>query len=111
MTTKSQRIQNAMSVIVLLLIAGSLWRPEWRWLDDLALFALLIGISTSFAVQTDADRERSRRSIWMMPVATLAVSAQWVYLASAEDRGRTALLGIVLVVAASAVAWLRTRAR
>lgn len=111
MTTKSQQIQNAMSVIVLLLIAASLWRPQWTWLDEMALLALLIGISTSFAVQTDADRERARRGSWMIPVATLAVSAQWVYLASAEDRERTLLLGIVLVVAASAIAWLRTRAR
>lgn len=111
MTTKSQRIQNAMSVIVLLLIGGSLWRPEWTWLDEAALLTLLIGIGVSLAVQTDADRERVRRRSWMMPVAALAITTQWVYFAAAEDRGRMLLLGTTLVVAATAVAWFRKRAR
>ncbi len=111
MTTKSQRIQNAVSVIVLLLIAGSLWRPEWRWLDEAALLILVIGISVSLAVQTDADRERVRRGSWMIPMVAFAVGAQWVYLSSPEDRGRTLLLGGLLVVAATAIAWLRKRAR
>ena len=111
MTTKSQRIQNAMSVIVLLLIAVSLWRPEWKWLDGATLLTLVIGISVSLAVQTEADRARTRRDSWIIPVMALAVCAQWVYLASPEDRGRNLLLGIILVVAASAIAWLRKRAR
>lgn len=109
--TTSQRIQNAMSVLVLLLIAASLWRPDWTWLDEMALLALVIGISTSFAVQTDADRERTRRGSWMLPVAALAASAPWVYYAPADDRLRPALLGAALVMAASAIAWLRKRAR
>ncbi|MBA4073218.1 MAG: hypothetical protein C0497_15560 [Gemmatimonas sp.] len=100
-----------MSVIVLLLIAASLWRPEWPWLDKAALLTLLVGISVSLAVQTDADRERTRRGSWIIPVVAVAVSAQWVYLAPAENRGRTLLLGAALVVAASAIAWFRKRAR
>ena len=111
MTTKSQEVQNAASVIALLLIAGSLWRPEWKWLDEMALMALIIGISTSFAAQTDTDRERARRGSWMLPVAALAAAAPWVYYAPADDRVRTALLGVALVMAASAIAWLRKRAR
>lgn len=111
MTTKSQRIQNAMGVIVLVLIAVSLWRPEWQWLDTATLLTLVIGIGVSLAVQTEADRERARRGSWIIPVAALAVCAQWVYLASPEDRGRTLLLGILLVAAAALIAWLRKRAR
>lgn len=111
MTTKSQRIQNAMSVIVLLLIAVSLWRPEWKWFDTATLLTLVIGIGVSLAVQTEADRERARRASWLIPALALAVSAQWVYFAPAEDRGRTLLLGTALVAAASAIAWFRKRAR
>lgn len=111
MTTKSQKIQNAVGAIVVLLIAVSLWRPEWRWLDEAALLTLFIGIGVSLVAQTEADRERVRRDSWIIPVMALAVAAQWVYLASAEDRGRTLLLGVVLVMAASAIAWLRKRAR
>jgi len=110
-TTKSQWIQNSMSAIVMLLIAGSMWRPEWKWLDEAALLILIIGIIVSLAVQTEADRERTRRGSWLIPVAALAVGAQWVYLASAEDRVRTTLLGVVLVMAATGIAWLRQRAR
>ncbi|MHB1096935.1 MAG: hypothetical protein ACYC3F_12255 [Gemmatimonadaceae bacterium] len=100
-----------MAVIVLLLIAGSLWRPEWKWLDAAALLTLVVGISVSFALQTEADRARVRRSGWIIPAVALAVAAQWVYLADVEDRDRTLILGVALVVVASAIAWLRKRAR
>lgn len=111
MTTKSQRIQNAMGVIVLLLIAVSLWRPDWKWLDTATLLTLVIGIGVSLAVQTEADRERARRGSWLIPVLALAVSAQLVYFAPAEDRGRTLLLGAILVAFASDIAWIRNRVR
>lgn len=111
MTTKSRRIQNALSVVVLLLIATSLWRPEWEWLDKTALSILVVAVGMSFATQTDADRQRAREGSWLIPVVTLAAAAPWVYFAQPENRGRTLLLGIALVVAASAFAWLRKRAR
>jgi drug/metabolite transporter (DMT)-like permease len=100
-----------LSVVVLLLIATSLWRPEWKWLDKAALSVLLIAIGLSFATRTDADREHAREASWLIPVVALATAAPWVYFAQPEARGRTLLLGVVLVVAASAFAWLRKRAR
>lgn len=111
MTTKSQKVQNAMGAIVLLLIAVSLWRPEWKWLDTATLLTLVIGIGVSLAVQTAADRERSRRGNWLIPAAALALAMQWTLLAAPEDRLRMALLGAGLVLAAAALAWRSGQAR
>ena len=111
MTTKSQRIQNAMGVIVLVLVAVSMWRPDWKGLNVATLLTLVIGISVSLAVQTDADRERSRRGSWLIPAVVLAVAAQWVYFTPAGARGVPLLLSVVLVASAAAIAWLRQRAR
>jgi hypothetical protein len=110
-TTKSRWVQNALSVVVLLLIATSVWRPEWKWLDTAALSVLLIAIGMSFATQTDADRERARAASWLIPVVTFAAAVPWVLFAQPEARVRTLLLGVALVVAASVFAWLRKRAR
>jgi hypothetical protein len=108
--TKSRIIEHVTAATVLLCVAGSVWRPRWTQLDEVALIVLIIGVSMAIGARTAADHERARRGSWLIPLLALAIAAQWVYLEPPDARLRPFLLGGGLVAAAFAWAWVRRRA-
>jgi hypothetical protein len=103
----SQRIEHATAVMVLLFTAANIVHPAWTWLNWVTLGTLFGGLAVAFLTKTPADRERTRRGAWIIPVVALAVALQWVFLGGDANRVRAALLGAGLVLAATALAWVR----
>jgi hypothetical protein len=107
--TRSERIENGTAIVAMLLVAGSMSTASWAWMDNAALVALFAGLGWAYAVRTPEDRARARRGVWVIPVVTALMAAQWFYFAEPDERIRAALLGCGLVAAASALAWVRRR--
>ncbi len=97
--TRSQRVEYATAAVVLLCVAGSLWRPSWTGLDETAVLALLAGASLSYQWRTAADRVRARQRAWLIPSVALALATQFVYFAAPGERSRMLLAGGALVAA------------
>lgn len=108
--TKSRIIEHVTATTALLCVAGSVWKPHWAQLDEVAFVVLIVGVSMAIGARTAADHERARRGSWLIPLVALAIAAQWVYFEQPDARLRPLLLGGGLVAAASAWAWVRRRA-
>lgn len=108
--TKSQRVENLTAGIVLLSVAASIWKPQLGWLNWVAVVVLLAGVVLAIALRTDIDRERARKATWLIPVSASAIAAQWIYFADPAERMRNVVLGLCLVLAATALAMIRRRA-
>ena len=105
----SQRIENTTAVLVLFGAAATLWRPNWAWLNWIALGVLFAGLALSFLKSTRADRGRAQRGGWIIPLAALAIALQWVFFADVANRVRAALLGAGLVLVTAGLGWVRRR--
>ena len=108
--TRSQSIENVVTTLLVLALAVALGKPEWTWALWVCIALVWIGAALSFAVSVPADRERRRKSAWLIPLATLAIAGQMVFFATPEERTRTVLLAAGLVTAGLALMWARRRA-
>ena len=108
--TKSQSIENALSMLVMIALAIALWKPEWSWALWACIALIFASTALSFAFSTPVDRERRRKAAWLIPAMTLAIAAQMVYFSTPEERTRMLLLGSGLVAAGIALFWARRRA-
>ena len=105
--TRSQLVEYATALAVLLYVVGSFIHPEWASSGEPTVVILLVGLALSFHLRVEADRERAKRGAWLIPAAASGVALQWVFAAAPAERVRTALLGVFLVLAATALAWKR----
>lgn len=112
--SRSKRVEDASTLIFVLAVVTSLWRPELRWPVPVALVVLLLVAVGLRFIDTDADRERRRKSArkgeWLVPAVTLAFAVQIVYFAAPEERTRSLLLGAALVAAGFGIFWKRRSA-
>jgi hypothetical protein len=101
-------IESVSSSAFLVVFLAGLFVPGVSWLVWVALAIMLTGFAWAHHASTPADRERKRQASWIIPLMTLLVGAQWVFLASGDGRPRAILIGAGLVAAGAGV-WLARR--
>ncbi len=105
----SSRMDALTTLALLGVFAVSFWKPEMHWPIYIALAVMMLSLILRSWLDTDADRAARRKHAWVVPAATVAVAAQLVYSASADERSRSLLFAGGLVAAGFALFFLRRR--
>ena len=108
--SRSKLFEDLATLIFGLSIALSLWQPDLRWPIWIGIAALVLSVAVRPFVDTEADRARRRKNLWVIPAAVAALAIQMVWTAAADSRLRTVLLSLLLVVTGVALFWARRRA-
>lgn len=109
-TSRSKLFEDLATLIFGLSIAVSLWQPDLRWPIWIGIAVLLLATAVRPFVDTEADRLRRRKNLWVIPAAAGALAVQLVWTADAASRLRTVALSILLAVAGVALYLQRRRA-
>jgi hypothetical protein len=109
-TSHSKLYEDLATLIFGLCIALSLWQPDLRWPMWIGIAVLVLAVAVRPFVDTEADRVRRRKNLWLIPAAMGALAIQLVWTAGADSRPRTILLSLLLVGAGVALFVQRRRA-
>lgn len=108
--TRSQQIESITSTVFLVMILAAVYIPGVSGLAWIALAVMLIGLGVAHRASVPADRERRRKAAWLVPAVTVAMAAQLIYFATAEERPRMLLVGGALVIVGIWIYVVRRRA-
>lgn len=109
-TGRSKLIEDLATLIFGLSIALALWQPDLRWPIWIGIAVLVLSVAVRPLVDTDADRARRRKNLWIIPVIFAALAVQLIWTADAESQLRTVVLAILLLAAGVALYTQRRRA-
>lgn len=87
-----------------------LWRPGTAALFMAANVLFMAAMIASAVRATSTDRERLRKTAWLIPASTSLVAIYVVVASVAEDRMRNAALAAALVASGGVLFWARRRA-